>query len=40
MKNNLLIIFPNSALLYQDLKDNFSPKEPNILAGMLENRVL
>ena len=39
MKNNLLIICPNSALLYQDLKANFSAKEPNIWAGMLANSV-
>ncbi len=36
---DLLIIAPSSAGLYQDLKKDFSAKEPNIWAGLLANAV-
>lgn len=36
---DLLIIAPSSASLYQDLKNDFSAKEPNIWAGLLANSV-
>jgi len=36
---HILIINPSSASLYQDLKKDFSAKEPNIWAGLLANAV-
>lgn len=36
---DLLIVAPSSAGLYQELKNDFSAKEPNIWAGMLANAV-
>jgi radical SAM superfamily enzyme YgiQ (UPF0313 family) len=36
---DILIISPSSASLYQDLKKDFSAKEPNIWAGLLANAI-
>jgi len=36
---DLLIIAPSSSSLYQDLKLDFSAKEPNIWAGLLANSI-
>lgn len=36
---DLLIIAPSAADLYQELRDDFSAKEPNIWAGLLANAV-
>lgn len=36
---DLLIVAPSSAGLYQDLKVDFSAKEPNIWAGLLANSI-
>lgn len=36
---DVLIIAPSAADLYQDLKEDFSAKEPNIWAGLLANSV-
>jgi anaerobic magnesium-protoporphyrin IX monomethyl ester cyclase len=36
---DLLIVAPSAAGLYQDLKHDFSAKEPNIWAGLLANSI-
>ena len=36
---DVLIVAPSAADLYQDLKEDFAAKEPNIWAGLLANAV-